>query len=222
MGSTQLFPRQPHHSSHSHLPKPLHMPLLDVWCHLLPACQTHCVHSFCISRASCVQASLSLRKQSQKPGESAPYGFLLPPPLLHGLVFHVHGLWAAPASMGGNGSGVHLTANSRRKCWAHASCSRHPGSLTPDPSLLGHRMSTPQACASHPTSALMAPPASLCPCFSGPPCSFSLRPLCWVLLGPAGHQPGSSLCRRPDCSSPKGCVCAILVLDDLDDLDDLS
>lgn len=130
------------------------MPLLDVWCHLLPACQTHCVHSFCTSRASCAQASLSLRKQSQKPGESARHGLLLPPPLLRGLVFHVHGLWAAPTSMGGNDSGVHLTADSRIKSWAHASCCRYPGSLTPDSSLLGHRMSTPQACASRPHKCL--------------------------------------------------------------------
>ena len=163
VGSTQLFPRQPHHTPHSHLPKPLHMPLLDIWCHLLPACQTHCVHSFCTSRASRAQASLTFRKQSQSPGESAPHGLLPPPLLLHGLLFHIHSLWAAPSSMGGNGNGVYLTADRRRKFWAHASCCRHPGSLTPDPSSLGHRMSTPQACASHPTSILMTTPASLCP-----------------------------------------------------------
>lgn len=129
-GSTQLFPRQPHHTSHSHLPKPLHMPLLDVWYHLLPACQTHCVHSFCASRASRAQASLSLRKQSQKSGESATNSLLLSPPLLSGLVFHVHGLWAAPTSMGGNGSDVHLTADSHRECWAHASCTQGVSLLT--------------------------------------------------------------------------------------------
>lgn len=56
-----------------------------------------------------------------------------------------------------------LTANRRRKFWARASCCRHPGSLTPDPSLLGHRMPTPRACASHPSSTLMTTPASLCP-----------------------------------------------------------
>ena len=106
VGSTQLFPRQPHHTPHSHLPKPLHMPLLDIWCHLLPACQTHCVHSFCTSRASRAQASLTLRKQSQSPGESAPHGLLPPPLLLRGLLFHVHSLWAAASSVGGNGNGV--------------------------------------------------------------------------------------------------------------------
>lgn len=212
-----MFPRQPHHTSHSHLPKPLHMPLLDVWYHLLPACQTHCVHSFCTSRASRAQASLNLGKQSRKSGESAPHGLLPPSPLLSGLVFHVHGLWAAPASMGGNGSGVHLTADSHRKCWAHTSCCRHPGSLTPDPSLLGHRMSTPQACASRPTGALMATLASLCPCFSGPPCFSASIPSAassWA----SGQQPSPSLCRRLACFSPKGCFCAILALDDLDDL----
>lgn len=213
----QLFPRQSHHTPHSHLPKPLHMPLLDIWCHLLPACQTHCVHSFCTSRASHAQASLTLRKQGQSPGESAPHGLLPPPLLLHGLLFHAHSLRAAPLSMGGNGNGVHLTADRRRKFWAHASCCRHPGSLTPDPSLLGHRMSAPQACASRPASTLMATPASLCPCFSGLHAFLASVPSAgssWA----SGHQPGPSLCRRPAYSSPKGCFCAILATDDQDDL----
>lgn len=193
------------------------MPLLDVWCHLLPACQTHCVHSFCTSRASCAQASLSLRKQSQKPGSQHATAFCCPLPCCVASCSmstasgqHPHP-WvgmtvvsisqptaverAGPTLAAVGTQGVLLLI---LPCW-DTGCQ-----------LLRH---VPPA----PTSAFMATPGSLYPCFSGPPCFFSLRPLCWVQLA-SGQQPSPSLCRRPACSSPKGCVCAILALDDLDDL----
>lgn len=84
------------------------------------------------------QASPTLRRRIQKPGQSAPpWPSDAPSPACDGLlsVFRASGryphLWL----------GIVMASTpqpSHRKCSAHASCSQHPGNRAPEPSSLEH------------------------------------------------------------------------------------